>query len=189
MTQAAGFYNTLLQADDPALVIECLNGYRIKEQLPTNIGTFTVPLGVPEVLRTGKDVTIVTYGAMCRIVLEAAARLNKLGIDCEVIDVQTLLPFDTQHSIVHSLKKTNRLVLADEDVPGGTTAYMLQQVMEEQEGFKYLDTAPITITGQAHRPAYGDDGNYFSKPSVETVVDKVYAMISSCAPAMYPPLW
>lgn len=189
MTQAAGFYNTLLQADDPALVIECLNGYRIKEQLPTNIGTFTVPLGAPEILRTGEDVTIVTYGAMCRIVLEAAARLNKLGIDCEVIDVQTLLPFDTQHSIVHSLKKTNRLVLADEDVPGGTTAYMLQQVMEEQEGFKYLDTAPITITGQAHRPAYGDDGNYFSKPSVETVVDKVYTMISSCAPAMYPPLW
>jgi pyruvate/2-oxoglutarate/acetoin dehydrogenase E1 component/TPP-dependent pyruvate/acetoin dehydrogenase alpha subunit len=189
MTQAAGFYNTLLQADDPALVIECLNGYRLKEQLPTNIGTFTVPLGVPEVLRAGKDVTIVTYGSMCRIVMEAAARLAKLGIDCEVIDVQTLLPFDRQHTIVRSLQKTNRLVLADEDVPGGTTAYMLQQVLEEQEGFKYLDTAPITITSQAHRPPYGDDGNYFSKPNVETTVDKVYGMISTCSPAKYPPLW
>lgn len=189
MTQAAGFYNTLLQADDPALVIECLNSYRLKEQLPTNISTFTVPLGVPEVLRTGKDVTVVTYGSMCRIVMEAAARLDKLGIDCEVIDVQTLLPFDIEHSIVHSLQKTNCLVLADEDVPGGTTAYMLQQIVEEQEGFKYLDTAPVTITSQEHRPAYGDDGNYFSKPSVETVVDKIYAMISSGTPATYPPLW
>jgi pyruvate/2-oxoglutarate/acetoin dehydrogenase E1 component/TPP-dependent pyruvate/acetoin dehydrogenase alpha subunit len=186
MTQAAGFYNTLLQADDPALVIECLNGYRIKEQLPTNIGTFTVPLGIPEVLRKGEDVTIVTYGAMCRIVAEAADRLNELDIDCEVIDVQTLLPFDIRHIIVESLKKTNRIVFADEDVPGGTTAYMLQKVLEEQEGFKYLDTAPITITSQEHRPAYGDDGNYFSKPNIETVADKIYNMISACAPAKYP---
>jgi len=188
MTQAAGFYNTLLQADDPALVIECLNGYRIKEQLPTNIGTFTVPLGIPEILRKGEDVTIVTYGAMCRIVMEAAAMLEKLGIDCEVIDVQTLLPFDIRHTIVDSLKKTNRIVLADEDVPGGTTAYMLQQVIEKQEGFKYLDTAPITITSQEHRPAYGDDGNYFSKPNIETVVDTIYSMMSTCAPAKYPAL-
>jgi pyruvate/2-oxoglutarate/acetoin dehydrogenase E1 component/TPP-dependent pyruvate/acetoin dehydrogenase alpha subunit len=188
MTQAAGFYNTLLQADDPALVIECLNGYRIKEQLPSNIGNFTVPLGMPEILRIGEDVTIVTYGAMCRIVMEAAARLETLGIDCEVIDVQTLLPFDIQHTIVDSLKKTNRIVFADEDVPGGTTAYMLQQVIEKQEGFKYLDTAPITITSQEHRPAYGDDGNYFSKPNIETVVDKVYGMMGTCAPAKYPAL-
>lgn len=189
MTQAAGFYNTLLQADDPALVIECLNGYRLKEQVPTNLNAFTVPLGIPEILRTGNDVTVVTYGSMCRLVMEAAARLEKLGIDCEVIDVQTLLPFDRQHRIVHSLQKTNRLVLADEDVPGGATAYMLQQIVEEQGGFKYLDTAPATITSQPHRPAYGDDRNYFSKPSVETVVDKIYAMISSCEPANYPPLW
>jgi pyruvate/2-oxoglutarate/acetoin dehydrogenase E1 component/TPP-dependent pyruvate/acetoin dehydrogenase alpha subunit len=188
MTQAAGFYNTLLQGDDPALLIECLNGYRIKEQIPTNIGDFTVPLGIPEILRVGQDVTIVTYGAMCRIVLEAAQRLEKLGIDCEVIDVQTLLPFDRQHSIVASLKKTNRLVLADEDVPGGTTAYMLQQILEEQYGFQYLDVAPMTIASQAHRPAYGDDGNYFSKPSVEVVVDRVYSMLRSCMPARYPSL-
>ncbi|MHB9147977.1 MAG: alpha-ketoacid dehydrogenase subunit alpha/beta [Candidatus Amoebophilus sp.] len=188
MTQAAGFYNTLLQADDPALVIECLNGYRIKEQLPNNIGTFTVPLGIPEILKKGEDVTIVTYGAMCRIVTEAAARLEKLGINCEVIDVQTLLPFDITHCIVESLKKTNRIVFADEDVPGGTTAYMLQQVIEKQAGFKYLDTAPITITSQEHRPAYGDDGNYFSKPNVETVVDTIYSMMSTCAPAKYPAL-
>lgn len=188
MTQAAGFYNTLLQADDPALIIECLNGYRLKEQLPSNIGEFTVSLGIPEILRKGEDVTIVTYGAMCKIVMEAAARLEKLGIDCEVIDVQTLLPFDIQHIIVKSLKKTNRIAFADEDVPGGTTAYMLQQVIEEQEGFKYLDSAPITITSQEHRPGYGDDGNYFSKPNIEIVVDKIYGMMSACAPARYPAL-
>jgi pyruvate/2-oxoglutarate/acetoin dehydrogenase E1 component/TPP-dependent pyruvate/acetoin dehydrogenase alpha subunit len=188
MTQAAGFYNTLLQADDPALVIECLNGYRVKEQLPNNIGEFTVPLGIPEILRVGNDITIVTYGAMCKVVMEAAAHLEKLGIDCEVIDIQTLLPFDTQHSIVSSLRKTNRLVLADEDVPGGTTAYMLQKIVEEQGGFKYLDAAPITIASQEHRPAYGDDGNYFSKPNVETVIDTVYSIMSASAPAKYPAL-
>jgi pyruvate/2-oxoglutarate/acetoin dehydrogenase E1 component len=188
MTQAAGFYNTLLEADDPALVIECLNGYRIKEQLPHNIGAFRIPLGIPEMLRKGEDVTIVTYGAMCRIVMEAAARLEKLGINCEIIDVQTLLPFDIQHTIVDSLKKTNRILFADEDIPGGTTAYMLQQVIEKQEGFKYLDSSPITITSQEHRPAYGDDGNYFSKPNVETVVDTIYNMMSASAPAKYPAL-
>jgi pyruvate/2-oxoglutarate/acetoin dehydrogenase E1 component/TPP-dependent pyruvate/acetoin dehydrogenase alpha subunit len=188
MTQAAGFYNTLLQANDPAIVIECLNGYRLKEQLPHNIGSFTVPLGIPEVLRAGTDVTLITYGAMCRIALEAASQLEKLGIHCEVIDVQTLLPFDVQHLLVKSLQKTNRLVLADEDVPGGATAYMLQKILEEQGGFQYLAAAPITITSQEHRPAYGDDGNYFSKPQIETIVDKVYALMSSCAPYQYPPL-
>ena len=188
MTQAAGFYNTLIQADDPALLIECLNGYRLKEPMPTNIGCFTVPLGRPEVLRTGTDVTIVTYGAMCRIVLEAAETLETLGIACEVIDVQTLLPFDLQHAIVASLKKTNRIVFADEDVPGGTTAYMLQKVLEEQQGYQYLDAAPATITSQEHRPAYADDGNYFSKPNVETVVDRVYAIMSDASPARYPAL-
>jgi 2-oxoisovalerate dehydrogenase E1 component len=188
MTQAAGFYNTLLQADDPALLIECLNGYRLKESMPTNIDSFTVPLGKPEIIRTGADVTIVTYGAMCRVVLEAAATLATLGIDCEVIDVQTLLPFDLQHAIVTSLQKTSRVVFADEDVPGGTTAYMLQKVLEEQQGYQYLDALPATITSQAHRPAYADDGNYFSKPNVETIVDRIYTMMSESSPAQYPPI-
>ena len=186
MTQAAGFYNTLLQGDDPALLIECLNGYRLKEVMPGNIDTLTVPLGQPEVLRTGTDVTMVTYGAMCRIVLEAADALARLGISCEVIDVQTLLPFDVQHRIVDSLKKTNRVVFADEDVLGGTTAYMLQKVLEEQGGYRYLDAAPVTIASQEHRPAYADDGNYFSKPHVEVVVDKVYEMMTEAQPAQYP---
>ncbi|HAN49813.1 MAG TPA: transketolase [Amoebophilaceae bacterium] len=188
MTQAAGFYNTLLQADDPALLIECLNGYRLKEPMPTNIASFTVPLGRPETLRTGTDVTIVTYGAMCLIVLEAAEILATLGIDCEVIDVQTLLPFDLQHTIVASLQKTNRIVFADEDVPGGTTAYMLQKVLEEQQGYRYLDAPPATISSQEHRPAYADDGNYFSKPNVETIIDRIYTMMSEATPAQYPPL-
>ena len=188
MTQAAGFYNTLLRADDPALLIECLNGYRLKEPMPTNVASFTVPLGKPEVLRTGADITIVTYGAMCRIVLEAATTLATLGIACEVIDVQTLLPFDLQHTIVASLQKTNRIVFADEDVPGGTTAYMLQKVLEEQHGYQYLDASPATITSQEHRPAYADDGNYFSKPNVETVVERVYTMMSESSPAQYPPV-
>lgn len=186
MTQAAGFYNTMLRADDPALLIECLNGYRLKEPMPTNVASFTVPLGKSEILRAGTDITIVTYGAMCRIVLEAANTLARLDIDCEVVDVQTLLPFDLQHVIVDSLKKTNRIVFADEDVPGGTTAYMLQKVMEEQQGYQYLDAPPVTITSQEHRPAYANDGNYFSKPNVETVVDKVYEIISESAPAGYP---
>ncbi len=188
MTQAAGFYNTLLQGDDPALLIECLNGYRLKERMPSNISTFTVPLGMPEIIRTGTDITVVTYGAMCRIVLEAAKILDQWGINCEVIDVQTLLPFDLQHQIVTSLKKTNRLVLADEDVPGGTTAYMLQKVLEEQQGYHYLDAQPITITSQEHRPAYANDGNYFSKPNVEEIVERVYSLISEAMPANYPPL-
>lgn len=188
MTQAAGFYNTLLQADDPALLIECLNAYRLKEQIPTNVGSFTVPLGVPDILKEGTDVTVVTYGAMCRIVMEAAQVLKKLGIDCEVMDVQTLLPFDTHHTIVASLKNTNRIVFADEDVPGGTTAYMLQKVLEEQQGFSYLDAAPITISSQEHRPAYGDDGDYFSKPNVEEIIDKIYTMMAEASPAQYPAL-
>jgi len=156
--------------------------------MPTNIASFTVPLGRPETLRTGTDVTIVTYGAMCLIVLEAAEILATLGIDCEVIDVQTLLPFDLQHTIVASLQKTNRIVFADEDVPGGTTAYMLQKVLEEQQGYRYLDAPPATISSQEHRPAYADDGNYFSKPNVETIIDRIYTMMSEATPAQYPPL-
>ncbi len=189
MTQAAGFYNTMMQSDDTALIIECLNGYRLKEPIPSNLATMTIPIGVPELLRAGSDVTIVTYGAMCRIVSEAAERLSALAIECEVIDVQTLLPFDRHHSIVKSLAKTNRIVFADEDVPGGTTAYMMQQVLEEQGGYAMLDEAPMTISSKPHRPAYGDDGNYFSKPNVEEVVRKIYMMMHQVNPVRYPTLF
>jgi pyruvate/2-oxoglutarate/acetoin dehydrogenase E1 component/TPP-dependent pyruvate/acetoin dehydrogenase alpha subunit len=189
MTQAAGFYNTLLQSDEPALVIECLNGYRLKERMPANMGEYTVPLGVPEVLREGSDVTIVTYGSMCRIVMEATHELGKVGIHCEVIDAQTLLPFDVHHTIVESVKKTNRLVLADEDVPGGASAFMMQKVIEEQGAYRFLDAQPLTITAKEHRPAYSSDGDYFSKPSVETVFDKVYAMMREADPQKFPALY
>ena len=189
MVQAAGFYNTLLQSDDPALVIECLNGYRLKEKLPDNIGEFCVALGEPEILREGTDVTIVTYGSMCRLVMEAVNELKEKGISCEVIDVQSLLPFDIHHTIVESLKKTNRLVLADEDVPGGATAFMLQQVVEVQKGYQYLDSAPLTITGKEHRPAYGSDGDYFSKPNLEEIFDKIYEMMWEAQPEKFPPIY
>ncbi|MGI2298439.1 alpha-ketoacid dehydrogenase subunit alpha/beta [Candidatus Cardinium hertigii] len=186
MTQAAGFYNTMMRSDDIALIIECLNGYRLKEPMPNNVATMAIPIGVPELLRVGKDVTIVTYGAMCRIVCAAADRLSKLAIECEVIDVQTLLPFDIDHSIVQSLAKTNRIVFADEDVPGGTTAYMMQQVLEEQNGYAMLNEAPITISSKPHRPAYGDDGNYFSKPNIEEIVGKIYNMMHQVDPLRHP---
>lgn len=189
MTRAAGFYNTLLQSDDPALMIECLNGYRLKEKMPTNIGEFTVPLGVPEVLREGQDVTVVTYGSMCRIIMESATKLEELGISVEVIDVQSLMPFDLHHSIVESLKKTNRVVFADEDVPGGASAYMMQKVLEEQGGYRYLDSQPVTITGKEHRPAYASDGDYFSKPNVEEVVEKVYKLMNEFNPGSYPAIY
>lgn len=178
MTQAVGFYNTLLQSNDPGLVIECLNGYRLKERLPSNLLAYTVPLGIPEVILTGNDVTIVTYGSTVRIVLEAAESLAKLGISCEVLDVQTLLPFDIQHKILDSLKKTNRIVFVDEDVPGGAAAYMFNKVMEEQGGYKHLDVSPRTITGKAHRPSYGSDGDYFSKPNTEDIVSVIKEMMS-----------
>ena len=189
MTQAAGFYNTMMQSDDVALIIECLNGYRLKEAMPNNLATMTIPIGIPEILRRGKEVTIVTYGAMCQIVSEAADRLSLLGITCEVIDVQTLLPFDRQQIILESLKKTKRIVFADEDVPGGTTAYMMQQVLEVQGGYALLEAAPITITSKPHRPAYGDDGNYFSKPNVEEVVHNLYKMMHQSYPWRYPALF
>ncbi len=177
MVQAAGMYNTLLQGNDPGLVIECLNGYRLKEKLPSNLMAYTVPLGVPEIIQEGTDVTIVTYGSTIRIVLEAAASLDKLGISCEVVDVQTLLPFDLQHKIVVSLKKTNRIVFVDEDVPGGAAAYMFNKVMEEQGGYKFLDVSPRTITGKAHRPSYGSDGDYFSKPNAEDIIAVIKDMM------------
>jgi pyruvate/2-oxoglutarate/acetoin dehydrogenase E1 component/TPP-dependent pyruvate/acetoin dehydrogenase alpha subunit len=189
MTQAAGFYNTLLASDEPGLVIECLNGYRLKEKMPENIGTLKTPLGIPEMLRAGRDVTVVTYGSMCRIVLDAAEMLDQLGISCEVIDVQSLLPFDLHHNIVESVKKTSRVVFADEDVPGGASAYMMQQVLEVQQAYRYLDSQPITISAQAHRPAYGSDGDYFSKPNTETVVEKIYALMQEASPALFPPLY
>ncbi|PSL47417.1 pyruvate/2-oxoglutarate/acetoin dehydrogenase E1 component [Chitinophaga niastensis] len=177
MVQAAGMYNTLLQANEPALMIESLNGYRLKEKLPANLETYTVPLGIPEILQEGTDITLVTYGSMTRIVEEAMVTLNEMGVSCELIDVQTLLPFDINHSIVKSLEKTNRILFIDEDVPGGGTAYMFQQVMENQGGYRWLDVAPRTMSAQAHRPAYGSDGDYFSKPNTEDVVRVVMEMM------------
>jgi pyruvate/2-oxoglutarate/acetoin dehydrogenase E1 component/TPP-dependent pyruvate/acetoin dehydrogenase alpha subunit len=178
MVQAAGMYNTLLEGVDPGLMIECLNGYRLKEKLPANLLEFRVPLGVPEVIREGEDITVVSYGATLRIVSEAAQALETEGINCEVIDVQTLLPFDIHHHIVDSLKKTSRILIVDEDVPGGAAAYIYNQVMEEQGGYRWLDTAPRTITGKAHRPAYSSDGDYFSKPNAEDIMDAIREMVA-----------
>lgn len=178
MVQAAGMYNTLLQGNDPGLVIECLNGYRLKEKLPSNLVAYTVPLGIPETIREGADITVVSYGSTLRIVMDAAERLATLGIDCEVVDVQTLLPFDINHHIVDSLRKTNRIVFVDEDVPGGAAGYMFNKVMEEQGGYRYLDVSPRTITAKAHRPSYGSDGDYFSKPSAEEIIAVIRQMMS-----------
>ncbi|QNA43309.1 alpha-ketoacid dehydrogenase subunit alpha/beta [Lacibacter sediminis] len=177
MVQAAGMYNTLLQSNEPGLVIECLNGYRLKEKMPSNLSSFTVPMGVPEVVRQGTDITIVSYGSILRIIDDAAQQLERFGISCEIIDVQTLLPFDVDHVILESLKKTNRIAFIDEDVPGGAAAYMFNKVMEEQGGYKYLDVAPRTITGKAHRPSYGSDGDYFSKPNVEEIMTVLQEMM------------
>ena len=189
MTQAAGFYNTMLRSDDPAVIIECLNGYRLKEKLPDNIGEFTVPLGVPEILRQGTDVTIVTYGSMCRIVMDAADDLQRFGISAEVIDAQTLLPFDIHHTILESVKKTNRIVFADEDVPGGATSFMMQKVLEEQGAYNFVDSGPVTVSAKEHRPAYASDGDYFSKPNAEDVFEKVYAVMAEVDPAKFPTLY
>jgi pyruvate/2-oxoglutarate/acetoin dehydrogenase E1 component len=178
MTQAAGMYNTLLQSNDPGLVIECLNGYRLKEKMPSNVLNFNVPLGIPEIIHEGTDVTIVSYGSTLRIIQEAVTSLEETGISCEIIDVQTLLPFDLNHRIVESLKKTNRIVFVDEDVPGGAAAYMFNKVMEEQGGYRFLDVSPRTITAKAHRPAYGSDGDYFSKPNAEEIEAVIRAMMA-----------
>jgi pyruvate/2-oxoglutarate/acetoin dehydrogenase E1 component/TPP-dependent pyruvate/acetoin dehydrogenase alpha subunit len=186
MTQAAGMYNLLLQADEPALVVECLNGYRLKEKMPSNIGEFTVPLGQPEVLQEGSDVTIVSYGSTLRVIQDAMKKLSAAGISCELIDVQTLLPFDTKHTIVESLKKTNKVVFIDEDVPGGATSYMMQKVLEEQNGYLHLDAKPQTITAKAHRPAYGTDGDYFSKPNAEDIFIAIYSMMHEYNPTQFP---
>lgn len=186
MTRAAGFYNTLLKSDEPAVVVEVLNGYRVKERVPDNIGEFTVPLGVPEVIREGSDLTLVTYGACCRIALDAAEKLSKVGIEVEVIDVQSLLPFDIHGMIVESLKKTNRVLFLDEDVPGGTSAYMMREVIEKQGGYFHLDSPARTLSGKAHRPAYGSDGDYWSKPNAETIFDTVYETMNEVDPNQYP---
>ncbi len=186
MTQAAGFYNTMLQSDDPALIIEVLNGYRIRERLPDNIGEFTLPLGRPEVIRPGSDITLVTYGACCRIALEVAHSLAGVDIDVEVVDIQTLIPFDLYGVILESLKKTNRILFVDEDVPGGATAYMLQEVIENQGGYYWLDSQPRTLTGKPHRPASGSDGDYWSKPNKEQIFEAVYEMMHEADPNQYP---
>jgi pyruvate/2-oxoglutarate/acetoin dehydrogenase E1 component/TPP-dependent pyruvate/acetoin dehydrogenase alpha subunit len=186
MTQAAGFYNTLLESDDPALVVEVLNGYRLKERVPANLAGFRLPLGVPEVLREGSDITVVTYGACCRIALEAAEKLAEVGIEIEVIDVQTLLPFDLHGRIVESLKKTSRVLFLDEDVPGGGTAYMMQKVVEEQGGYRWLDSEPRTLAAKEHRPSYGSDGDYFSKPNRETIFEAVYELMHEAKPGEFP---
>jgi pyruvate/2-oxoglutarate/acetoin dehydrogenase E1 component len=189
MTKAAGFYNTLLQTDEPALVIECLNGYRLKEKLPTNFGEFKTPIGVVETIKEGSSITLVSYGSTLRLVEQAAKELMEIGIDCEIIDIQSLLPFDINHDISKSLKKTNRLLVIDEDVPGGASAYIMQQILEIQNGYDYLDSKPQTLTSRAHRPAYGTDGDYFSKPSAEDIYEKIYAMMNEVNPTQYPSLY
>ncbi|WP_297508795.1 alpha-ketoacid dehydrogenase subunit alpha/beta [Flavobacterium sp.] len=188
MTKAAGFYNLLMEKDEPALIVECLNGYRLKEKMPTNLGEFKTALGVVETLKVGNDITLVSYGSTLRLVAQAANELETVGITCEIIDIQSLLPFDLNHDIVKSLAKTNRLLIVDEDVPGGASAYLLQQILEVQKGYAYLDSAPQTLTAKAHRPAYGTDGDYFSKPSVEDIFEKVYEIMHEAKPQLYKKL-
>lgn len=189
LTKAAGFYNTMLQSDEPAVIVECLNGYRLKEKQPDNLGEFTVPVGKIEITKEGKDVTLVTYGSTWRIVMDAAEQLEKLGISAEVIDVQSLIPFDLTHEIAESVKKTNRLVVIDEDVEGGTSAFILQQILEKQKAFRYLDSDPLTIAANDHRPAYASDGDYFSKPSSDDMVERIYAMFNETNPQKYPAIF
>ncbi|MCD8406480.1 transketolase [Tenacibaculum dicentrarchi] len=189
MTKAAGFYNTLLQGDDPALVVECLNGYRLKEELPINLGDFKTPIGIVETIKEGTDMTVISYGSTLRIVEEAAKELAQVGIDIEIIDAQSLLPFDINHDTVKSVAKTNRLLVVDEDLPGGASAYLLQEILENQNGYKHLDSKPQTLTAKAHRPAYGTDGDYFSKPSAEDIFEKIYAIMNEANPSKYKSLY
>jgi pyruvate/2-oxoglutarate/acetoin dehydrogenase E1 component/TPP-dependent pyruvate/acetoin dehydrogenase alpha subunit len=188
MTKAAGFYNTLLESDEPALVIECLNGYRLKEPLPSNPGKYKTPIGVVETVKEGSDITVVSYGSTLRIVEEVAQELVTVGIDIEIIDAQSLLPFDLKHDVVKSIQKTNRILVVDEDMPGGASAYLLQQILEEQNAYQYLDSKPQTLSAKAHRPAYGTDGDYFSKPSAEDIFEKIYGMMHETDPDGYPVL-
>ena len=186
LTKAAGFYNTMLQTDEPALIIECLNGYRLKETLPDNLGEFNVPVGKIETTKEGTDITLVTYGSTWRLVTEASKTLEKLGINAEIIDIQSLIPFDVECEIVESLKKTNRLAIIDEDVEGGASAYILQQILEKQNGYQFLDSRPLTITAKNHRPAYGTDGDYFSKPSIDDIVERIYGVFNEVNPQRFP---
>ena len=189
LTKAAGFYNTMLKSDDPALIIECLNGYRLKEKQPDNLGEFTVPVGKIEVTKEGTDVSLVTYGSTWRLVMEAAQELEKIGISAEVIDIQSLIPFDLSHEISESVKKTNRLVVIDEDVEGGATAFILQQILEKQKAFRYLDSDPLTISAENHRAPYASDGDYFSKPSVDDMVEKIYGLFTESNPEKFPKIY
>jgi pyruvate/2-oxoglutarate/acetoin dehydrogenase E1 component/TPP-dependent pyruvate/acetoin dehydrogenase alpha subunit len=189
MTKAAGFYNTLLEGDDPAVVIECLNGYRLKEELPTNLGEFKTPIGVVETIKEGTDITVVSYGSTLRLVQEAAKDLSQDGIEIEIIDAQSLLPFDLNHDCVKSLAKTNKLIIIDEDVPGGASAYLLQEILETQNGYQYLDSKPATLSAKAHRPAYGTDGDYFSKPSAEDIFEKIHEIMHEANPNKYKSLY
>ena len=188
MTKAAGFYNLLLKGDEPAIVIECLNGYRLKEKIPENLSEFTTPVGEVEVIKNGNDITLVTYGSCCRIALEAAQKLEKINISIEIIDIQSLIPFDINHDILNSLKKTNKIIFLDEDVSGGASAYMMQKVIEEQNGYNYLDCKPRTISSKDHRPAYGDDGDYFSKSNIEDVIETCYSVMNEADESTYPEL-
>jgi pyruvate/2-oxoglutarate/acetoin dehydrogenase E1 component len=189
MTKAAGFYNTLLEKDEPALVIECLNGYRLKEKMPTNLGEFKTAIGVVETIKGGTDITLVSYGSTLRLVEQAAKELESVGINAEIIDAQSLLPFDLNQDVVKSIAKTNRLLIIDEDVPGGASAYLLQEIIEKQNGYQFLDSAPQTLSAQPHRPAYGTDGDYFSKPSVEDIFEKVYAIMHEAQPHKFSSLY
>ena len=186
MTQAAGFYNTMLKSDDPGVIIESLNGYRLKERLPDNLAEYTVPLGIPEVLHEGSDVTLVSYGSVLREAMPAIEMLMKYGVSVELIDVQTLIPFDLEHRILASVSKTHKLVLLDEDVPGGATAYMLKHLLEDQDIWHHLDAKPMTITAAEHRPPYGSDGDYFSKPNSEDIFEAIYRMMQQYDPVKFP---
>jgi len=188
MTKAAGFYNTLMKSDEPALIIESLNGYRLKEPRPKNLGENCTPIGVVETVRKGTDITLVSYGSTLRIVVQVARELQEVGIDAEVLDAQSLLPFDIRQDTVKSIKKTNRLLVIDEDVPGGCSAYLLQEILEKQGAYVYLDSAPQTLSARAHRPAYATDGDYFSKPNAEDIFEKVYGIMHESNPADYPKL-
>ena len=189
MTKAAGFYNTLLEGDEPALVIECLNGYRLKEELPINLGEYKTPIGQVETIKNGTDLTVVSYGSTLRIVEEVALELQQVAINIEIIDAQSLLPFDLNHECAKSLSKTNKLLVIDEDVPGGASAYILQEILENQNGYNYLDSKPATLTAKPHRTAYGTDGDYFSKPSAEDIFEKIYEIMHEENPKKYKSLY
>jgi pyruvate/2-oxoglutarate/acetoin dehydrogenase E1 component len=188
MTKAAGFYNTLLEGDDPALIVECLNGYRLKEKMPSNLGEFKTPIGVVETVKEGSDITLISYGSTLNMVEKSAKELLEVGIDAEVIDVQSLLPFDIHHDILKSIQKTNRFLVIDEDVPGGASAYILNEILNVQNAYEFLDSQPKTLTAKAHRPAYGTDGDYFSKPSLEDIFETVYQVMHEVSPEDYPKL-